>query len=222
MARTKTKKQPAAKAKKAKPVKKTVKKVAKPVKKIAKKVIKKPVQKISALLKTAKPVLKIVAKTAPKKSAALDVGSAVPDFTMPATMAGKVSLAALKGKPFVLYFYPKDDTSGCTAQACEFRNTLSVFNNLGAEVIGVSKDTMESHEKFSRKYNLTFPLASDETSGICEKFGTWVQKSMYGRSYMGIERSTFVIDSKGVIRAVWRKVSVPGHIDEVKKAVEAL
>ncbi len=238
MARAVQKKKPAIKAKKAKPAKKLVKKAAKPAKKLLKKAAKKPVKvaakKIAALKKpvkkvVAKPVLKLakpIAKAAPApktiKSGALAVGSALPDFTMPATQIGNVSLADLKGKPFVLYFYPKDDTSGCTAQACEFRNTLPAFTNLGATVIGVSKDDMASHERFSRKYNLTFPLASDETGVVCEKFGTWVQKSMYGRTYMGIERTTFLVDASGIIRAIWRKVSVPGHIEEVKKALEVL
>jgi peroxiredoxin Q/BCP len=141
---------------------------------------------------------------------------------MQATRIGEVSNESLKGKPYVLYFYPKDDTSGCTAEACEFRNTLPAFEGLGVTIIGVSKDNLESHEKFSRKYNLPFPLAYDETGVVCDSFGTWVEKSMYGRSYMGIERATFLVDAKGVIRAIWHKVSVSGHVDEVKKAVEAL
>ena len=122
----------------------------------------------------------------------------------------------------MLYFYPKDDTSGCTAEACGFRDAVPAFGKLGLTVIGVSKDGIASHEKFGKKYGLTFPLASDENGKVCETFGTWVQKSMYGRSYMGIERSTFLVDGKGVVRAVWRKVSVPGHVDEVKKAVGKL
>lgn len=220
------KKKSAAKTKKAqKPIEKNIKKTVKTVKKVLKKVAKKPLLKaVKKIAKPAKPIVKSVkvATPAPKASTGLIIGSAVPDFTMPATKLGTVSLSSLKGKPFVLYFYPKDDTSGCTAEACEFRNTLPAFTSLDVTIIGVSKDNMESHEKFSRKYNLTFPLATDEAADVCEKFGTWVQKSMYGRTYMGIERSTFLVDGKGIIRAVWRKVSVPGHIEEVKKAVESL
>jgi peroxiredoxin Q/BCP len=169
----------------------------------------------------AKPEAK-AAKSAAKTVKSLAVGSHAPEFDLPATMAGTVSTVSLKGKPYVLYFYPKDDTSGCTAEACEFRNELSDFANFGVTIIGVSKDNLESHEKFSRKYNLTFPLASDEKSDVCEKFGVWGEKSMYGRTYMGIERSTFLVDGEGVIRSVWRKVSVPGHVEDVKKAIAAL
>jgi peroxiredoxin Q/BCP len=171
-----------------------------------------------------KPVKKTVAKVAPKTAAntSLDMGSRAPAFSLPATVVGKVSRAALKGKPYVLYFYPKDDTSGCTAEACAFQEALPALGKLGVTVIGVSKDSIASHEKFAKKYNLKFPLASDEDGKLCEAFGVWVEKSMYGRKYMGIERSTFVVDAKGVIRAAWRKVSVLGHVSEVKKVVENL
>jgi peroxiredoxin Q/BCP len=164
-------------------------------------------------------------KPAPKKPAAqsakakIDVGSPAPDFSMPATLLGNVSKASLKGKPFVLYFYPKDDTSGCTAEACGFRDQMPAFKKLGITVIGVSKDSLASHEKFAKKYDLAFPLASDEDGKTCAAFGTWVQKIMYGRLYMGIERSTFLMDAKGTIRAVWRKVSVPGHVEDVRKQI---
>lgn len=173
---------------------------------------KKTVSSPSSAKKTAKPV----------NAKALAVGSMAPRFDMPATLVGSISNDDLKGKIYILYFYPKDDTSGCTAEACGFRDALPNFSSLGITVIGVSKDSLESHEKFSRKYNLTFPLASDNAASVCESYGTWVQKSMYGRSYMGIERSTFLVDGKGVIRALWRKVSVPGHVEDVRKAVEAL
>jgi peroxiredoxin Q/BCP len=198
----------------------------------------KPVKKTSKkdTLKSKMPVMKVAIKMATRariskpantvklvtSSAKLTLGSPVPDFSMPATLLGQVSAIRLKGKPYILYFYPKDDTPGCTSEACDFRNTLPAFDKMGAMVIGVSKDSMESHQKFSRKYNLTFPLASDEKSDTCERFGTWASKSMYGRTYMGIERSTFLVDNKGIIRAIWRKVSVSGHVDEVKKAIEAL
>ena len=133
-----------------------------------------------------------------------------------------LSTLDLVGKPLVVYFYPKDDTSGCTAEACAFRDALPNFSKLGIAVIGVSKDSIVSHEKFSKKYQLSFPLISDEDGVLCEKYGVWKKKSMYGRSYMGIERSTFLIDGKGVIRALWRKVNVPGHAEEVKKAIAEL
>ena len=149
------------------------------------------------------------------------LGDKAPAFTLPST-AGEVSSAALKGKLFVLYFYPKDDTPGCTTEACGFRDALPDFGKLGVTVIGVSKDSLASHEKFKKKFDLLFPLASDEDGAVCEAYGVWVEKSMYGKKYMGIDRSTFVIDGKGVIRAVWRKVSVPGHADEVKKAIAEL
>jgi len=152
----------------------------------------------------------------------VNVGDKAPSFSLPADGGGKVSLKDLKGKAVVLYFYPKDDTSGCTAEACAFRDALPDFSKAGAEVIGISRDPVKSHDKFKAKYDLPFPLASDEDGKVCEAYGTWVEKSMYGRKYMGIERSTFLIDGKGVIRNVWRKVKVPGHADEVLKAAQAL
>jgi len=152
----------------------------------------------------------------------LDVGDKAPSFTLPTDGGGKISLKDLKGKTVVLYFYPKDDTSGCTAEACAFRDALPDFSKVDAEIIGISKDPVKKHDKFKEKYALNFPLASDEDGKVCEAYGTWVEKSMYGRKYMGIERSTFVIDDKGVIRDVWRKVKVPGHADDVLKAAKAL
>jgi peroxiredoxin Q/BCP len=152
----------------------------------------------------------------------VDAGDKAPSFTLPTDGGGKISLEDLKGKTVVLYFYPKDDTSGCTAEACAFRDALPDFSKVKAEVIGVSRDPVKKHDKFKEKYELTFPLASDEDGKVCDAYGTWVEKSMYGRKYMGIERSTFLIDGKGVIRNVWRKVKVPGHADEVLKAAQAL
>jgi peroxiredoxin Q/BCP len=152
----------------------------------------------------------------------VNVGNKAPSFTLPADGGGKVSLKDFKDKTVVLYFYPKDDTSGCTAEACAFRDALPDFSKVDAEIIGVSRDPVKSHDKFKAKYDLPFPLASDEDGKVCKAYGTWVEKSMYGRKYMGIERSTFLIDGKGVIRNVWRKVKVPGHADEVLKAAEAL
>jgi peroxiredoxin Q/BCP len=163
-------------------------------------------------------------KTSATKMAAPDkmIGKSAPDFDLPATKTGSVSRAGLKGKPYVLYFYPKDDTSGCTAEACDFRDNIPTFKKLGIAVIGVSKDSLQRHEKFSAKYDLNFPLASDEKSKMCEAFGVYVEKSMYGRKYMGIERSTFLIDAKGIVRNAWRKVSVTGHVAEVAKAIKEL
>ena len=152
----------------------------------------------------------------------VDVGDKAPSFSLPTDGGGEISLKDLKGKTVVLYFYPKDDTSGCTAEACAFRDALPDFSKVKAEVIGVSRDPVKKHDKFKEKYGLTFPLASDEDGEVCEAYGTWVEKSMYGRKYMGIERSTFLIDGKGVIRNVWRKVKVPGHAEEVLKAARAL
>mgnify|MGYP001553740125 FL=1 len=145
----------------------------------------------------------------------LSIGDAAPDFTAPATLKSKISLSDYKGQKLVLYFYPKDDTSGCTKEACGFEENLAAFNDAGVAVVGVSKDPIKSHEKFTEKYGLTFPLISDEEGAICEAYGVWVEKSMYGRKYMGIERATFLIDADGNIEQIWRKVKVPGHVDAV-------
>jgi len=150
------------------------------------------------------------------------VGKPAPDFTLPTDGGGKMSLKGLRGKNVVLYFYPKDDTSGCTAEACGFRDQLPKFGKINATVIGISRDSVASHDKFKGKYDLPFTLASDDKGEVTERYGVWVQKSMYGRKYMGIERATFLIDEKGVVRQEWRKVKVPGHVDEVLKAVKAL
>jgi peroxiredoxin Q/BCP len=152
----------------------------------------------------------------------LSIGDAAPAFTMPTDGGGSISLKDLAGKKIVLYFYPKDDTSGCTAQACGFRDALPAFGKLDAVVIGVSKDSVASHDKFKKKYELPFTLGSDENSGVCEAYGVWVEKSMYGKKYMGIERTTFLIDGKGKIAQIWRKVKVPGHVEAVATALGAL
>ncbi|HYB08042.1 MAG TPA: peroxiredoxin [Alphaproteobacteria bacterium] len=152
----------------------------------------------------------------------LDVGDPAPNFTAPTDGGGKVTLSKLKGRNVVLYFYPKDDTSGCTAEACGFRDSLPKFGDIDGVVVGVSRDSVASHDKFKAKYDLPFVLVSDESGEICKAYATWVQKSMYGRKYMGIERSTFLIDKVGKIRGAWRKVKVPGHVDEVLKALKAL
>jgi peroxiredoxin Q/BCP len=148
-------------------------------------------------------------------------GEAAPDFSMPASGGRTVSLKGMAGKPFVLYFYPKADTPGCTKQACAFQEALPLLGHIGIEVIGVSKDKIKPIEKFAEKYGLKFPLASDE-SGVCEAYGTWVEKSMYGKKYMGIERATFLIDKTGKVAKVWPKVKVDGHAAEVMAAAKAL
>ncbi len=149
-------------------------------------------------------------------------GDMAPDFEMPATDGRSVSLAAMAGKPFVLYFYPKADTPGCTKEACAFQEALPQLGKIGLDVIGVSPDKMPPIERFAKKYNLTFPLASDESKAVAERYGTWVEKSMYGRKYMGMERSTFLVDKTGKIAKIWRKVSVAGHAAAVLAAAEAL
>jgi len=152
----------------------------------------------------------------------IEPGSKAPAFTMKTDGNGTVSLSKLKGENVVLYFYPKDDTSGCTKEACDFRDNLPKFGKVDAVVIGVSRDSVESHDRFKKKYKLPFALASDEDGKVCDAYGTWVEKSMYGRKYMGIERATFLIDGKGIVRHVWRKVKVPGHVEEVLAAIKAL
>lgn len=152
----------------------------------------------------------------------LQPGDKAPVFTLATDGGGKVKLPELKGQTVVLYFYPKDDTSGCTKEACGFRDNMARLTKAGAVVIGVSKDSVASHDKFKAKHDLNFTLGSDEDGKVCEAYGTWIEKSMYGRKYMGIDRATFLIDGKGVIRKVWRKVKVPGHVDEVLAAVKAL
>lgn len=150
------------------------------------------------------------------------IGQPAPDFTLPIDGNGSVTLSALKGRNVVVYFYPKDDTSGCTTQACGFGEQLPHFEKLDATIIGISKDSVASHDKFKAKYKLPFILASDAGSDVTERYGAWQEKNMYGRKYMGIERSTFLIDKDGVLRAEWRKVKVPGHVDAVLKAVQGL
>jgi peroxiredoxin Q/BCP len=158
--------------------------------------------------------------TVPKTT--LQVGDKAPPFKLEADGGGEVSLSGLKGKTVVLYFYPKDDTSGCTAEAIAFSKDAKAFKQAGAVVIGVSKDSVASHDKFKKKYKLDVTLAADEDIKIAEAYGVWVEKSMYGRKYMGMERATFLIDGKGLIRNIWRKVKVPGHSADVLATVKAL
>jgi peroxiredoxin Q/BCP len=145
-----------------------------------------------------------------------------PDFSLPASGGRTVSLAAMKGKPFVLYFYPRADTPGCTKEAQAFQEALPELDKIGIDVIGVSKDEMKPIEKFAEKYGLTFPLASDADGKVVEAYGAWVEKSMYGKSYMGIDRSTILIDRDGKVARIWRKVKVSDHAAEVMKAAHAL
>lgn len=152
----------------------------------------------------------------------LKIGQKAPDFTLPTDGGGTISLSKLKGQKVIVYFYPKDDTPGCTTQACGFRDDLPKFEKMGAVVIGISKDSVKKHDKFKAKYDLNFPLASDEEGTTCEDYGVWVEKSMYGKTYMGIERSTFLIDEQGKIAAIWRKVSVTGHVEDVAKTLKGL
>ena len=152
----------------------------------------------------------------------LNPGDEAPDFALPTDGRGKVTLKSLKGKNVVLYFYPKDDTSGCTKEAIDFNGLKAKFTKAETEIIGVSPDSPTSHDKFKTKHKLGFTLGSDESKEMLEAYGVWVEKSMYGRKYMGVERTTFLIDSKGKIREIWRKVKVPGHAEAVLAAAKAL
>lgn len=149
-------------------------------------------------------------------------GDLAPEFDLPTDGGGRLGSAALKGRPYVLYLYPKDDTSGCTSEALAFTAAMYEFRALGVEVVGLSKDSVKSHDKFKAKHGLGFPLVSDEEGGLVEALGAWVEKSMYGRKYMGIDRSTFLVDKDGRIVRSWRKVKVPGHVEEVLEAARQL
>lgn len=152
----------------------------------------------------------------------LQPGDPAPAFTLPRDGGETVSLSDFAGKTVVLYFYPKDDTSGCTKEAIGFTEAADAFTQAGAVVIGASKDSVAKHDKFIAKHELGVMLVSDEDNDLCERYGVWVEKSMYGKKYMGIERSTFVIDGAGKIAKSWRKVKVPGHAEAVLEAVKAL
>lgn len=152
----------------------------------------------------------------------LNEGDKAPDFTLPGADNEIVQLSKLKGRPVIVYFYPKDDTSGCTVEAKDFSSELASFAAAGASVIGISPDSARSHAKFKTKHELALTLAADEEKAAIGAYGVWVEKSMYGRKYMGVDRSTFLIDSKGRIARIWRKVKVPGHVAEVLEAVRTL
>jgi len=151
-----------------------------------------------------------------------EIGSTAPDFTLKDQDDNSITLSALKGKWVVLYFYPRDLTPGCTKEACNFQEALPDFKSLNAEIIGVSKDTVKTHRKFADKHNLDFTLVSDEEGIVCEDYGVWQKKSLYGKSYMGIVRSTFIIDPQGKIAKVYPKVSVKEHHTEVEQAIKSL
>ena len=151
------------------------------------------------------------------------VGKAAPAFTLPAVLDGPVRLSQFKGRNnVVLYFYPRDNTPGCTREACDFRDNIASLQSADTAVLGVSTDSLKSHEKFAEKFELPFPLLSDEKHEVAEKYGVWVEKKQYGRTYMGLQRSTFLIDKQGKIAAVWPKVSVAGHVAEVAAKVREL
>ncbi|WP_043453055.1 thioredoxin-dependent thiol peroxidase [Granulibacter bethesdensis] len=149
-------------------------------------------------------------------------GDTAPDFTLPASRDRTASLSSLRGKPVVVYFYPKADTSGCTKEACAFQEALPALGKSGLTVIGISRDKMKAIDAFADKYALDFPLASDENGTVSEAYGTWIEKSMYGRSYMGLDRATFLIDAEGHIARIWRKVKVTGHVKQVTAAAAEL
>ncbi|MCM2476960.1 peroxiredoxin [Rhizobium sp. CG5] len=152
----------------------------------------------------------------------LTTGSPAPDFTMPSSGGGSLTLSSLRGGSVVVYFYPKDDTSGCTTEAIAFSSMAADFAAAGATVIGISPDSVKSHDKFIAKHGLSVVLGADEDKSVLEAYGVWKEKSMYGKTYMGVERSTFLIDPDGKIAAIWRKVKVPGHAEAVLKAVTEL
>ena len=152
----------------------------------------------------------------------LNIATPAPDFTLPTGDGSEVTLSALKGAPVVLFFYPRDDTPGCTKESIGFSEHLDAFVAAGAKVFGVSKDSVKSHAKFATKRDLTVPLLSDENGTVCEDYGVWKEKNMYGKKYMGIERTTYLIDANGDVAMVWPKVKVDGHVEAVLAAVSAL
>ena len=151
-----------------------------------------------------------------------EISQPAPDFTLPVTGGGEISISDLRGKAVVLYFYPRDDTPGCTKEAVGFSEHLEAFADAGAVVFGVSRDTMAKHDRFAAKHTLTVPLLADIDGAVTEAYGVWVEKNMYGKKSMGIERATYLIDASGNIARIWRKVKVAGHVEEVLDAVRAL
>lgn len=151
-----------------------------------------------------------------------DIGDPAPNFTAATDGGGSVSLADFKGRKVVLFFYPKDNTPGCTQESCDFRDLNQEFADSGVQILGISKDGVKSHDNFKSKYALNYPLISDPETEICQDYGVWKEKKNYGKTYMGVERSTFLIDAEGVIRNVWRKVKVKGHAEAVLHAAKDL
>lgn len=178
----------------------------------------KPKAKKPAVKRAAKPK----AKVAPAKASGLAAGRTAPDFTLPVDGGGTLKLSELRGRAVILYFYPRDDTPGCTVEACAFRDNLPKFSGANAAVLGVSTDSVKSHDKFKAKYSLPFPLLADEQHKVAEAYGVWVEKNRYGRKYMGTERSTFLIDAQGKVARVWRQVKVDGHAEDVLAAARGL
>ncbi len=152
----------------------------------------------------------------------VEIGDSIPDFTLPRDGGGSVGPADYRGRKLVLYFYPKDDTPGCTTEAVDFTAKLPAFEAAGTAVVAISKDSVKSHDRFRDKHGLTVPLLSDEDGAVVERFGLWVEKKMYGKTFMGIQRATYLVDAAGVVRHVWPNVKVAGHVDEVLAAAEAL
>ncbi len=204
-----------------KSARKSMKKPAKVAKKVAKKgAVKKPIRAV------AKKPVKVAAKkpaamaAAALKRVSLTAGGVAPEFILPTDGGGSLSLSELRGRPVILYFYPRDDTPGCTVEACAFRDNLPHFAGVNAAVLGISTDSAKSHDRFKAKYQLPFPLLADEEHKVAEAYGVWVEKNRYGRKYMGTERTTFLIDADGKVARVWNKVKVEGHAEEVLAAVK--
>jgi peroxiredoxin Q/BCP len=213
------KKKPAAKKKKA-PARQP-KAAKKASKKVAKKAAK-PAKKAAAPKKADAPAERTLPTATPASGVSLRTGQNAPAFELPADTGEVFSLAGLKGKKVVLYFYPKDDTPGCTQEACDFRDNFARVQAAGAVVLGISKDSIELHKKFKAKHSLPFALLADVDGKMIQDYGVWKEKSMYGRTYMGIERTTFLIDENGKIRKIYPKVKVSGHVDEVLKDLKSL
>ena len=201
-------------AKKKKPARKPATRVK--AKKPAKKPARKTATKRPAKRAAAKPV------AAPAATVDLKLGDRAPDFKLATDGGGSLTLSSLRGKTVVLYFYPRDDTPGCTKEACGFNDALPDFRGVNAEIVGVSKDNGASHDRFRDKYGLRFRLAADVDTAVAKSYGVWVKKSMYGQEYMGMDRSTFLIDRDGIVRRIWRGVKVDGHVPEVLQAVRGL
>lgn len=163
-----------------------------------------------------------MSEAAKKSAATIQEGDKAPNFNLPTDNEGKASLDDLKGKNVVLYFYPKDDTPGCTIEAKDFRDNLGAFEKLNTIILGISKDSCAKHDKFKNKHELNFALISDEEGNMCEDYGVWVEKNMYGKKYMGIQRATFLINADGTVVKTWPKVKVAGHVDEVLEAAKQL